>query len=242
MAQELAALRGSLANVEVIRVLDREAYRGTIDGREVILVQSGVGKVASGMVAVTLLSQFHCRPLMISGVAGGLDPKLGIGDLVIGTQLVQHDYGHLTDKGIKPFKPGISPVGEPEQDYIYKVPEDVIAKLKNALAHVTLPSLPGDIVAGGRTPHLVFGTIASGDQFINSETKRTQLHAEFGAQAAEMEGASTAQAAELFGTYVINVRSMSDLCGQESHLDFPRFLLATAPVAADVVRRIAAVI
>lgn len=242
MAEELAALKSSLKDISIVKVLDRDGYRGTLDGREVILVQSGVGKVASGMIAATLLSQHHCRPLMISGVAGGLDPALGIGDLVIGIRHLQHDYGHLSDKKFKPFKPGISPVGEPEREYIYVTPPEIVERLKAALQGIELPALPKEVVEGGRQPKLVFGTIATGDQFINSEPKRQQLHEDFDAKAAEMEGGSTAQAAELFGTYLVNVRSLSDLAGTESHMDFPRFLNATAPVAADIVRRIAAIL
>lgn len=239
MRQELEALKQSLTDIQPIQILAREGYRGKLDGRDVLIVESGVGKVASGMIAAQLLDRFSCRPLMISGVAGGLDPELGIGDLVIGIRHIQHDYGHLTDRGLKPFKPGISPVGEAEREFVYVTPPSVVEKLMRGLNGVELPELSDAIVEGGRKPRLVFGTIVTGDQFINSEKKRQQLHSEFGAQAAEMEGGSAAQAAELFGTYLVNVRSMSDLAGTESHMDFPKFLEATAPVAANIVRRIA---
>ena len=66
-------------------------WRGEIAGREAVFVESGAGKVNAGVAATLLLDRFDCRALMMCGVAGGLDPALGVGDVVIGVSHIQHD-------------------------------------------------------------------------------------------------------------------------------------------------------
>ena len=95
--------------------------------------------------------------------------------------------------------------------------------------------------AGRRTPAVRFGTILTGDSFVNSERTRQRLHATFQAQAAEMEGGAVAQVASRWGDDipVVNVRCLSDLAGAESHLDFRAFLPVAARYASLVAHRLA---
>ena len=85
-------------------------------------------------------------------------------------------------------------------------------------------------------------TIVSGDQFINDEGVRQRLQSQFGAHAVEMEGAAVAQVAKAFGVPAIVIRSLSDLAGSDSHLDFGKFVTAVAPTAAKVVERLVPVL
>jgi adenosylhomocysteine nucleosidase len=95
--------------------------------------------------------------------------------------------------------------------------------------------------AGRRTPAIHFGTILTGDIFVNSERTRQRLHTEFKAQAVEMEGGAVAQVAHRWGPDipVVNVRCLSDLAGAESHLDFRAFLPIAAKYASQVAHRLA---
>jgi adenosylhomocysteine nucleosidase len=176
---------------------------------------------------------------VVCGVAGGIDPALAIGDVVIADRLIQHDYGHLTSTGIRNFRPGVPPIGEARDRIAFDLPPELLMRIGEVVKGIALPPLPPDLgIASQRPPRIAFGPIVSGDQFINSEQVRERLRRDYAALAVEMEGAAVAQATELIGIPCIVIRSLSDLAGADSHLDFPKFLRAVAPAAAEVVARI----
>lgn len=231
-----------MTHVETRDLLGRTVTLGQLDGHDVVVAESGVGKVASAVIAALLAREFACRGLVVSGVAGGLDPSLHIGDTVIAHSLVQHDYGHLQDAALTPFRPGVPPLGENKRDFVFALAPDLVTRLTEIAAGIALPDLPADLLpgvaAGGRQRRVLMGRILSGDQFINSEAVRQRLHGEFSAHAVEMEGAAVAQVGALLNLPVVVVRCLSDLAGADSHLDFPRFVTAVAPGAAMVLRHI----
>ena len=243
MPEEIAALLGDMTGIDRREVAGREVLTGQLFGRAVAMIESGIGKVASAMTATLLLDGLKCRAIVMSGVAGGIDPDLAIGDLVVARKLIQHDYGRLQADGITPFRPGVPPFGPGRKDYGFEVPEDLVARIHTALDGFKLPALPADLVgADVRPPIFKVGTIVSGDQFINDEGARQRLQSEFGAHAVEMEGAAVAQVAEAFGVPAIVIRSLSDLAGSDSHLDFGKFVAAVAPTAAKVVEKLVPVL
>jgi adenosylhomocysteine nucleosidase len=198
-------------------------WRGRIAGRDAVFVESGAGKVNAGVATSLLLDRFECRALMLCGVAGGLDPALGVGDVVVGTHHVQHDYGIHREGYFLTIQPGSRPSkgtddwkpGYPESDPLVGV--------------------------GARTPAIHFGAILTGDSFINAEDHRQRLHGEFAAKAVEMEGGAVAQVARRWGDDIpfVNVRCLSDLAGRSSHLDFRAFLPIAAKYASQVAHRLA---
>ncbi len=248
MAEEKAALREYMSGIETRDLLGRTVTLGRLEDHDVVVAESGVGKVASAVTAALLAKEFACRGLVVSGVAGGLDPSLHIGDTVIAHSLVQHDYGHLQESSLTPFRPGVAPLGPSRRDFSFDLPEGIARRLERVAAEIALPDLPDDLVeADGTTAHnrpagqsrrVLMGRILSGDQFINSESVRRRLHEDFSAHAVEMEGAAVAQVGAMLDLPVVVVRCLSDLAGSESHLDFPRFVQAVAPGAAMVLRRI----
>ncbi len=217
--------------------------QGRLDEVPVVLVEAGIGKVNTALVATLLLDHFGCRGVLLTGVAGGVDPALGIGDVVIADRLIQHDYGAIIGGDIKPFRPGVPPIGESRDGLGFDLARDVRRRLQERLDGFNLPPLPAAVTgSAARQPTIRFGTILSGDQFINCETTRKRLFDRFQAQAVEMEGAAVAQVAAQFNAPCVVVRCLSDLAGGESHLDFPAFLAATAGSAAKVLRRIVPVL
>ncbi|MGP1396517.1 MAG: 5'-methylthioadenosine/adenosylhomocysteine nucleosidase [Inquilinaceae bacterium] len=216
---------------------------GAIDGRAVVAVEAGIGKVNAALVATLLAREFGCRALTFSGVAGGLDPDLGVGDVVVATRLVCHDYGALVDGRIVVYQPGVPPLPGVDTAHGYDMPAPLEARLRGALDGLALPSL-GARAAGGmpRRPVLRFGTILTGDSFLNCAATRHRLHDDFGGLAVEMEGAAVAQVAGRFGIPWVVVRALSDLAGADSHVDFPAFLSETAGLAAAVMRRVVAAV
>lgn len=246
MREEHDELKRRLTDCDQAEVAGRPAWRGRLQGQPVVLAESGVGKVASSLMAALLIKSFDCRAVVVAGVAGGLDPQLSIGDVVIADRLIQHDYGHRTDLGLKHYRPGVPPLGESRDQIDFRLAPEVVRAISASVEALRLPSLPQDLFEDSTVklpdPRIVIGTIVSGDQFINSEDVRAELFHMHGGAAVEMEGAAVAQAAELLGVPCVVVRSLSDLAGVESHLDFPKFLQATAPMAADVVSRIITVL
>jgi len=213
--------------------------QGRLDDVPVVLVEAGIGKVNTALVATLLLDHFGCRSVLFTGVAGGVDPALGIGDVVVADRLIEHDYGAIVDGQIKPFRPGVAPIGESRDQLGFDLDPDIRQRLRDRVTGFTLPPLPATVTGDApRQPTIRFGTIISGDQFINCEMTRKRLFERFQAQAVEMEGAAVAQVAAQFNVPCVVVRCLSDLAGGESHLDFRAFLDATAESAAQVLRRI----
>ena len=219
-------------------------WRGEIAGREAVFVESGAGKVNAGVATALLLDRFECRALMLCGVAGGLDPALGVGDVVIGTSNIQHDYGLEKEGGFVHIQPGSRPSLGDDWAPGYPVSEPLVARLRAALNGLALEPLPPAIGAGPRRPTVHFGAILTGDSFVNSERTRRRLHDRFGALAVEMEGGAVAQIAGRWGDDIpaVNVRCLSDLAGTESHLDFRAFLPVASRYASQVAHRLAPVI
>lgn len=216
---------------------------GTLDEKPVIAVEAGIGKVNAALVATLLLQVYGCRALVFSGVAGGLDPTLGVGDVVIADRLVCHDYGALIDGAIKPYQPGVPPLPGFAEEHGYALDDGLVERLRTALDGVELPSISAAATGNiARAPRLTFGTVLTGDTFVNCAETRDRLHAQFGGLAVEMEGAALAQVAERYHAPVVVVRALSDLAGAESHMDFHAFLHEAAGQAALIVRRIVPVL
>ena len=118
------------------------------------------------------------------------------------------------------------------------------ARLRAAAAGLALEALPEQVGVGQRMPAVHFGTILTGDSFINAEDHRARLHREFEGKAVEMEGGAVAQVARRWGGDIpfVNVRCLSDLAGRSSHLDFRAFLPVAARYASLVAHRLAPVI
>jgi len=219
-------------------------WRGEIAGREAVFVESGAGKVNAGVATALLLDRFDCRALMMCGVAGGLDPALGVGDVVVGTSNTQHDYGMHRDGGFHTIQPGSRPSKGEEWKPGYDVTDAVVARLRAAMAGLALDPLPEAVGVGRRVPAVHFGAILTGDAFVNADALRERLRAEFQAHAVEMEGGAVAQVARRWGDDIpfVNVRCLSDLASSESHLDFRAFLPVASRLASQVAHRLAPVI
>ena len=239
LPEELAHLSDRPGDVKEIGGLG--FWRAEIAGREAVFVESGAGKVNAGVATSLLLDRFGCRALLLCGVAGGLDPALGVGDVVIGTSNTQHDFGLQKEGSFHTIQPGSRPSLGQTWAPGYFVAEAVIERLRQAVKGLALEPLPEAVGVGRRAPDIHFGGILTGDAFVNSDTLRQRLHAEFKAQAVEMEGGAVAQVAHRWDADipVVNVRCLSDLAGSDRHLDFRSFLPVAARSASLVAHRLA---
>ena len=236
--QELDHLRAALEQAESVRLAHVRFDRGRLDGHEVVLVGAGIGKVNTTLVATLLADRFACRLIVFSGVAGGLDPALRIGDVVIADRTVQHDAGVIEDERLATYQAGHVPFFNPTGRLGYPVATDLIERLRARLEGFVLPPLSGAAGGEGGNPRIVFGTILSGDQYIHCERTRERLFRDLGGAAVEMEGGALGQVAEAFAIPFLDIRALSDLAGRDSRFDFAAFVSAVAGSSARILRHL----
>ncbi|HKX75491.1 MAG TPA: 5'-methylthioadenosine/adenosylhomocysteine nucleosidase [Acidimicrobiia bacterium] len=239
---ELAELRSGLELDQESDLLGRYFARGYLEGRPVVISEGGIGKVNAAVTATALVHRFDCRKLVFTGVAGGLDPDLVVGDVVIAEETIQYDFGVATDAGLERYQPGHLPFFNPTARFGYRPSSRLLAIVRRRMEGFSLAPLSSQAGGTGRPPRIVFGTVLTADQFVNSEETRRRLWEELGGAAVEMEGAALAQTAEVLGVDHVVIRSLSDRAGTESIRDFSRFLEEVAANSVRVVRHLLPVI
>jgi adenosylhomocysteine nucleosidase len=215
--EEIAAFGVHLVETGRETVAGIPIHHGTLDGRPVVLAESGIGKVNGALTASILLDRFRCGGIIFSGVAGGVDPNLDVGDLVIAEQVVQHDYGAMVHGALEVYRAGALPFPEFRGEVALKANPALIARARGALAGAQ------------------FGTILTGDYYLGCGQTRERLFSSFGGKAVDMESAAVAQVAEAFGAPWLIIRALSDLAGEDSRLDFEAFAREAARTAAAAV-------
>ena len=236
--EELAHHRALLNNSSTTALAHFRFDAGTLDGHPVVLVGAGMGKVNAAVVATLLAERFGCRGIVLSGVAGGLDPALHIGNVVIADRILQHDAGRIENDTLQRYQAGHVSFINPTDALGYSMDADVLARIRRCVDGVALPSLSKSAGGRDRPPQLAFGTILTGDQFVHCEATRQRLRDELGGKAVEMEGGAVAQVCETFGIPWFVIRALSDLAGHDSALDFAAFAEGVAAISACIVRRI----
>lgn len=229
LAGELGLLRAEMTDGRKVHAGGHRFEVGTIGGFDVVVTSVGVGKVNAAMVATLAIDHFAPREVLFTGVAGAVDPVLGIGDVVVAEHVLHHDTGVFGPDGFAIYQSGHVPFFNPTDTIGYRPSLELLDRARSAGADLRLGSVLG------RVPNLVFGTVATGDQFIQSEEERRRLHETLGAQVAEMEGAAVAQVAEHFGIDHLVIRAVSDRAGVDSAIDFARFLEEVSVNSASVV-------
>jgi adenosylhomocysteine nucleosidase len=227
MQEEIEALLGALRDVTYRDHGQRRFYRGSLHGTRVMAVFSRWGKVAAAATVTELIASYGVDELIFSGVAGALHSELRIGDVVIGTHLLQHD---LDASPIFP-RYEVPLLGKA----VLHADAALSAQLKRAALRFTATGLHAAIDAaelerfGIATPRVLSGLIASGDKFFASSAELAGLRARLPeALCVEMEGAAVAQVCEEYAVRCAVVRTISDGANESSALDFPRFLRVVA--------------
>ena len=236
--QELTHLRTALREPRAVEVAHVRIDLGRIDGHAVALVGAGIGKVNTALVTTLLADRFGCRLVVFSGVAGGLDPALRIGDVVIADRTLQHDAGVMEDSRLATYQAGHVPFFNPTDRLGYPVEPALLARIQARLDGFVLPPLSRTAGGAGAPPRIVFGTILSGDQYIHCEATRERLFAELGGAAVEMEGGALGQVAEAFAIPWLDIRALSDLAGRDSRFDFAAFVAEVAGSSAHILRHL----
>lgn len=216
MELEVETLKEKMTDSRVIGKAGMEFYEGSLNGARVVIVRSGVGKVNAALCVQILADVFQVTHIINTGVAGSLNAKLDIGDILISRDALHHDV----DATIFGYKPGEVP-----QLGIREFPAD---ERLIQLAKASCEKVNTDC-------HAVIGRVVSGDQFISSREEKARLIADFQGDCAEMEGASIAHGAYLNQIPFVIIRAISDKADDSAEMDYPTFEKAAALHSAALV-------
>lgn len=216
MDVEVAILRDKMVNPQVETVSGIDFIRGTLEGRDVVLARSGVGKVFAAICAQTMILKYGVKTVINSGVAGTLTGELHIGDVAISTACVEHDMD-------------TSAVGDP-------------VGLISGINVIELPADPTVVdeldrvcVAAGVNHRL--GVIATGDQFVHTHERRDFIRDTFKATAVEMEAGAIAHVCYVNKVPFASVRVISDEASGDVKIDYMTFVKQAAATSSDITLR-----
>ena len=204
MEVEVESLKSAMAVKRTINKASMDFFEGTIGDTEVVVVRSGICKVNAGICVQILSDTFGVTHILNTGVAGSLDARINIGDIVLSTDAAYHDV----DATVFGYKKGEIP-----QMGVLSFPADkeLIEKAKAAIK-TAAPDLG------------VFeGRVCSGDQFISDKAIKDRIIEELGGMCCEMEGAGIAQACYLNKIPFIIIRAISDKADGSDVMDYPEF-------------------
>ena len=218
MVAETQPLLAAAVDVGAEQVGPFTLHRARLAGVPVLLATCGIGKVQAAALTQALLDR-GAAAVLFTGVAGGVDPTLRVGDLVVAADALQHDVD-VTALGYA--------LGQvPGHDAVRWVAD---ADLRDRVAAAART------VAAGEGVRVVVGTVASGDRFVADPDAVARLRSTFGAACAEMEGGAVAQVCAAWGVPWAIVRSISDTADHEANVDFRAFTKVAAARAVAVVR------
>jgi adenosylhomocysteine nucleosidase len=229
MDWEIALVAGEMTDKRTRRHLGVTFTVGKLKGRPVVLAATGMGKVNASMVTTLLLDHFKPARVLFTGIAGGVNPKLRPGDVVIGEKLAQHDLGNVTGGGFR-ARGARNPVGGKRNPVMLPSDGELVALAQRVAKGVRFDAIQTD--GGRRTPKVVSGVIVTGDIFVGSGEKRASLHKRFGAEVTEMEGAAVAQVCYQQGVPFLVIRGLSDEADENANRDLQRFFRIAAANAA----------
>lgn len=177
---------------------------GTLAGKDVVIVKSGIGKVNAAVCAQILVDDFHVDYIINTGIAGSLKSEINIADIVISDDVLHHD---MDASGF-----GYALGQIPRMDTLsFKADDRLIKLAKESCAHA-VPEIGVHI-----------GRVVSGDQFISDKATKDKIVANFSGYCTEMEGAAIAQAAYLNQVPFLILRAISDKADDSATMDYPTF-------------------
>ncbi|MFN8415354.1 MAG: 5'-methylthioadenosine/adenosylhomocysteine nucleosidase [Cytophagaceae bacterium] len=223
MVEEIEMILHHMEVEEKVFSGNRVYHLGKIEGREVVVALSGIGKVASSVTAAVMMESFKVTTLIVTGVAGGVHDSVSIGDVVVATQAVQHDMDcspifpkyEIPLTGITQFTL--------ESSWLPKIVQEVDDYLKQEFTTTIEQQKAHEL--GITLPKVHQGLLLSGDQFIGTASQLERLQTDFPeALFVEMEGGAVAQICHDYQVPLIMFRSISDKANDSAHIDFNAYI------------------
>ena len=200
---EVQALKEMMDNPQVKKISSVDFYCGKLMNIDTVVAVAGVGKVNAAVCAQTMILEYAPDYIINTGVAGGLSSELEIGDIAVADKVCEHDMDTSPVGDELGFITGINKVYMDCDEYI----SNLMYESANAVEGIKA----------------LMGTVASGDQFIATDTQRNFIKGNFNAIAAEMEGASIGHVCTMNGVKFGVLRAISDGANSDSVMDFPTF-------------------
>ncbi|OCG34901.1 5'-methylthioadenosine/S-adenosylhomocysteine nucleosidase [Gilliamella sp. Fer2-1] len=214
MEEEVVILKSKITNYHVEHYLGCDFHCGQIAGCDIVLLQSGIGKVAAASGTTLLLNNYKVDAVINTGSAGGLSSSLNIGDIIVSKDVFYHDVD-LTAFGYKPGQMSGCPVAFAAEPKYQSLAKNCIEK---------------------HGVNAIEGSIGSGDAFINGKSNLARIKQTFPhAIAVEMEAAAIGHVCWLFKVPFVVVRAISDNGDSESAVDFQAFLKLAAKQSSLIV-------
>ncbi len=204
MEEEVSALKEQMTEVSVTKKAGMEFCRGMLNGKPVVVVRSGIGKVNAGICTQILVDDYHVDCVINTGIAGSLKSVIDIGDIVVSTDTVQHDMNAV----------GFGyPLGQiPRMDTLAFPADQKLIELACQVCREVNPEI-----------QVYAGRVVSGDQFVSDKESKERIKTNFDGFCTEMEGAAIAQAAYLNGIPYVVLRAISDKADDSAAVDYPAF-------------------
>lgn len=218
MELELEGILGSMQIEDKTEISGITYVRGLLGSRELVVAQCGVGKVNCAVCTQIMIDKFSPDAIINSGVAGALSEDVTVGDVVIASYAVQHDYDTTAlgeEKGL------VDCSGE----LMVKIPMDETLSKK---LYDTAKALGGC--------NVFMGIIATGDRFVSDSDERLSIGEEFSALACEMEGGAMAQVCRRAKLPCAIIRSISDDIGHNTSMSFDEFKVMAAEKTVDILK------
>jgi adenosylhomocysteine nucleosidase len=224
MAEEVERLHHHLDAETVTEYAGRTYRHGLLEGQRITVVQSRIGKVAAALTAASLVRDHGVDAIIFTGIAGALHDELAIGDVVVATELVQHDLAGPPTMFVRGEIPLLGLVELPtDAGMTAAAVAAAIDFVTDGLAAIATQPVLDEF--GLCRPSVHTGQVATGDEFIEGSLKQTIRRRTPDALCVDMEGAAVAQVChELGGVPLCVVRAISDLASGTASIDFPRFL------------------
>lgn len=216
MENEMEQLCRMMPEVEIRTIAGMKFHKGMINGKEVVVVRSGIGKVNAGICSQILVDHYHVEGILNTGIAGSLNDEINIGDIVLSVDAVQHD--------VEASAFGYEPGHIPQMDTREFKADERLLKTGMECCQEANPDI--------RT---FAGRIVSGDQFIGDRNKKAWLRDTFHGDCTEMEGAAIAQAAYLNQVPFLIIRAISDKADDSVQMDYNTFEAAAIEHAVRLV-------
>lgn len=220
MHEEIVELKELMVNIKERKIRNLTFFEGELCGKEVVLTESGIGKVNAALSTTLLINEYKTEKIIFTGVAGAVNPEVNVTDIVIGTDLVESDMDVTAGGNYK--------LGEiPRMKNSYFKPDSYLFDLAKSAAI----KLFGE-------KKVFLGRIISRDEFVASEEKVKKLNEIFSADCVEMEGAAVAHVCEVLNIPFVVIRSISDKADNEAGMTFDEFVKIAAKNSKLIVEEI----
>lgn len=216
MEPEVAILKAAIENTKITERGNFTFYQGQLADQDVILVQSGIGKVASALATTLMIELFAPDCIINTGSAGGFEQSLNVGDVVISSEVRHHDVD-VTAFGYE--------MGQvPQMPPAFIAHKTLVESAEKAIAEMS---------KGIKT---MVGQICTGDSFMCDPVRIDKTREQFpNMLAVEMEGAAIAQVCHQLNTPFVVIRSLSDIAGKESPESFESYLVKASENSSEMV-------